>query len=281
MIAVGILIALAASVASASAIVLQAGEAHATATEHAARLSLLRLLMRRRRWVLGTGLLALAWPLQIISLAFAPLTVVQPVLATYQLILIGITRFQQKCRIGPQEWLGALGVSFGVTLVITAAPQRTVAQPSSWRVAVPLAIVGGVALAAFVGERRRPRHGHMVTLGAGFGYAWVDFSDKLVSNSFSAGELLAGSVWLLAVAGFGAVALLEENTALQRRSPVQVAPVIGAIQEPLPVIMALAAGVETWVGGVLHLAELAAGLLLAGIGATVLAQSAAAARTSV
>ena len=44
--------------------------------------------------------------------------------------------------------------------------------------------------------------------------------------------------------------------------------------------MALAGGVEAWAGGVVRLADLAAGLALAGLGAAVLAHSPAVARTS-
>jgi len=280
MIATGILLAFMAATASAFALVLQAQEARGTSRAYAGRFALLGLLLRRRRWVFGTALLVLAWPLQILALSFAPLTVVQPVLATFQLILVAIARFQLKCAIGAREWLGALAVTAGVALVIVAAPHRTVAHPPALRVAIPLVLVGGGTLIAYAIGRWKPSSGLLVAFAAGLGYAWVDFADKLVSNSFAVGDVVAGIVWLLAVGSFGAIAFLEENTALQRRSPVQVAPVIGAIQEPLPVLMALAAGLEVWSGGVTRLAGLAAGLLLAGVGATVLARSSAAARVA-
>jgi drug/metabolite transporter (DMT)-like permease len=280
MIAVGVLIAFAAAVANAFALVFQAQEARGTSEQEAARFSLLWDLARRPRWLAGTGLLVIAWPLQIVSLSFAPLTVVQPVLATFQLILVVIARFYLRDRVGRTEWLGALAVTAGVTLVIVGAPHRTVAHPDAARVAVPLALIGVAALAAFAVARRRPTRGLVLALGAGLGYAWVDFSDKLVSNAFADGKVLAAAVWLIAVAGFGAIAFVQENTALQRRPAVQVGPVIGAIQEPLPVLMALAGGVEAWAGGIVRLADLAAGLALAGLGAAVLAHSPAVARTS-
>src|ERR1700722_5704307 len=100
MAAVGILIAFAAATANAFALVLQAQEASGTGEEYAGRFSLLRLLSRRPRWGFGTALLVVAWPLQIVSLSFAPLTVVQPVLATFQLILVVIARFYLRERVG-------------------------------------------------------------------------------------------------------------------------------------------------------------------------------------
>ena len=277
---VGILLALGAATASAFALVLQSQEARTTSEEYAGRFALLAVLARRPRWVLGTVLLVLTWPLQIVALSFAPLTVVQPVLATFQLILVAVARFQLKCAIGVREWLGALAVTVGVLFVIIAAPHRTTVQPPALRLAVPLAVVGLGALVIFALGRWRSSRGFVLAAAAGLGYAWVDFTDKLASNAFSIDHVVAGIAWLLAVSSFGAIAFLQENTALQRHPAVQVAPVIGAIQEPLPVLMALAAGVEVWSGGAVRLAALAAGLLFAGVGATVLARSHAAARVA-
>ncbi|HTW12325.1 MAG TPA: hypothetical protein VME01_06265, partial [Solirubrobacteraceae bacterium] len=70
------------------------------------------------------------------------------------------------------------------------------------------------------------------------------------------------------------------NSALQCRSPVIVAPVIGALQEPLPVLMALAAGVEAWNLTILRVAAIAAGLALTAAGAATVAHSPAVARAS-
>jgi drug/metabolite transporter (DMT)-like permease len=280
MIAIGIAIAFSAAVANAFALLLQAEEARNSPAQEAARFSLLWRLAHRPRWVAGTALVAFAWLLQILSLSFAPLTVVQPVLATFQLILLVIARFHLHQTVGRTEWLGALAVTVGVMLVVLTAPNRTIAHPAAGRLAVPLVVVGVGALVAYGVGRRRPSRGLVFALGAGLGYAWVDFSDKLVSNSISAGKLSASIIWLLAVASFGAIAFLQENTALQGQPAVRVAPVIGAIQEPLPVLMALAGGVEIWDGGVVRFAGLAAGLAIAGLGAAMLARSPAVAQVS-
>ncbi len=278
MIALGIAIAFTAAVANAFALLLQAEEAHDSPPAEAGRFSLLWRLAHRPRWVVGTALVAFAWLLQILSLSFAPLTVVQPVLASFQLILLVIARFHLHQAVGRTEWFGALAVTAGVMLVVVTAPHRMVSHPAAGRLAAPLVLVGVGALIAYGVGRQRPGRGLVFALGAGLGYAWVDFTDKLVSNSISAGTLAATIIWLLAVAGFGAVAFLQENTALQRQPVVRVAPVIGAIQEPLPVLMALAAGVEAWSGGVVRFAGLAAGLAIAALGAAVLGRSPAVAQ---
>jgi hypothetical protein len=62
-------------------IALQAMEAKAAPREEHLRLALLSGLLRRARWLLGTGISILGWPLQVVALLLAPLVVVQPALA--------------------------------------------------------------------------------------------------------------------------------------------------------------------------------------------------------
>jgi hypothetical protein len=269
----GVVTAFAAAFANAVAIVLQASEARATPLEESARFALLARLLHRPRWLLGTLLLMLGWPLQVLALAFAPITVVQPVLASFQLILLALARFWMKEQLTWIEVLAALAITAGITVVIAAAPQHTVSHPSASRLAVPVALVGVAALAVFAMSRLRGPHGVWLAVGAGLAYAWVDFANKLLSNALTAGRWLPAVLWLAGVLALGAVAFLQENSALQRRSPVLVAPVIGAVQEPLPVVMALWAGVEAWTGGAGQAAALAAGLALVGAGGVAIARS--------
>jgi drug/metabolite transporter (DMT)-like permease len=279
-IAGGILLALAASVANAFAVVLQAAEARQTPLSEGARASLLARLIRRPRWLAGTGLMVLAWPLQIVALALAPITVVQPTLATTQLVLLATARFRLHERIGLMEVAGALMIVAGVAAVVWAAPRHSVRDPGAGRLAVPLLAVGLAALLAYGIGRRRLRAPLIVVIGAGLSYAWVDFVNKLLANDISTGHWVLAILWLAATLGFGALAFLQETTALQRRPAVTVAPVIGAVQDPLPVVMALWAGVETWGSGSRHVAPLVCGLVIVTGGAVILGRSKAVARIS-
>jgi drug/metabolite transporter (DMT)-like permease len=226
----GAAIALAAAVSNAFALMLQGSEAR-TAHQSEAQLSLLLRLARRPRWVLGTALVALAWPLQVLALAFAPIAVVQPMLATFQLILMAIVAIGRRVALHARQWVAAVATVVGVGMIVGFSPHRTVDHPAAWRLAVPLVVIGVAALVAFGAARRRWRGidtGLMLAVGAGLGYAWVDFADKLLSNEISVGRWSGALIWLLAVVGFGVLAFLQENSALQYRSPVVVAPVIGA-----------------------------------------------------
>jgi drug/metabolite transporter (DMT)-like permease len=279
-IAAGIGLAFAATIANAFALVLQASEARRVPVKGAVRFSLFSELIRRRRWVAGTSLLVLAWPLQVLALTYAPITVVQPILSTFQLILLVLARTTLGEHVGRREALGASAIVTGVIAVLLAAPRHAVLHPDAARVAAPLVVVGVAALLAYVAGQRHPTGAIALIIGAGLAYAWVDFANKLLSNALSLGNVLPAVLWLLAILGFGALSFLEESGALQRRPAVTVAPVIGSIQEPLPVVMALAAGVERWSSSPAKLAALVAGLGLVAGGAAVLGRSGAVARAA-
>jgi drug/metabolite transporter (DMT)-like permease len=279
-IAVGVLVALAAAVANAFAVVLQAAEDRRSPESEAGRLSLFAALVHRRRWLAGTGLMVVAWPLQILALALAPITVVQPMLATTQLVLLGVAGVTLRERVGALELFGVLTIVAGVALVVAAAPHHSVKDPDALRVAVPLSVVGIAAVVAYVLGRVRPERRLSLVIGAGLAYAWVDFVNKLLASDISTGHWGLAVIWLLTTLLFGALAFLEETTALQRRPAVTVAPVVGSIQDPLPVIMALAAGVEVWGSSSHRVLPLACGLALVTVGGALLGRSKAVARVS-
>jgi drug/metabolite transporter (DMT)-like permease len=278
--ALGLLIALAAAVANAFAVVLQAEEDRQAPLSEGAHISLFAELIHRPRWVAGTSLMVVAWPLQILALTLAPITVVQPALSATQLVLLGVARVKLGERVGRLEITGALAIVLGVATVVWAAPHHSSGIPGSARVAPPLIVVGLGAIAAYVIGRRRPRLPLAFVIGAGLAYAWVDFANKLLANDLSLSRWGLVAAWLAATVLMGALAFLQETTALQRRPAVTVAPVVGAVQDPLPVVLALWAGVETWGAGSQRIIPLIAGLAVSTAGAVILGRSQAVARAA-
>lgn len=276
----GIVIAAVAAVAGAFAVVLQAGEAREAPLSRSARVSLFAVLIRRRRWMAGIALMIIAWPLQVLALLYAPITVVQPTLACGSVVLLGVARVRLRERVGLLEMAGALAIVAGISVVIWAAPRHTVREPGALRVSIPLIVVGVAALAAFAAGRVRPARVVALVFGAGLAYAWVDFANKLLANGISGSRWLSAVAWLAASLAFGTLALLEETSSLQQRPAVTVAPVVGAVQAPLPVLMALAAGVESWGASSQKLVPLAFGLGIVTGGAVLLGRSEAVARVS-
>jgi drug/metabolite transporter (DMT)-like permease len=221
-----------------------------------------------------------AWPLQVLALALAPITVVQPLLSTTVLVLLAVARVKLHERVGMREAAGALAIVVGLGAVVWAAPRHTVRDPEALRVAVPLLVVGLGAVCAYLAARMRPRAQLSLVVGAGLAYAWVDFVNKLLADALSSGRWILAIIWLAATVAMGGLAFLEETTDLQRRPAVTVAPVIGAVHDPLPVLMALAARVEVW-GSAPHLVGLLiGGLALIATGAGILGGSKAVARVS-
>jgi hypothetical protein len=276
----GAAIAFASAVGNAVALVLQAMEARNSPREESSSLRLLLALARRPRWVVGTLLLIVSWPLQIVALGFAPITVVQPMLSSFQLVLLGLAHFWLKERTTWREWGGALGIVGGVTVLILAAPHRAVLHPPAWRLAPPLALLAlsiiTIHFLARANRRRKsPRNFNAMdlTIGAGLGYAWTDLVDKLVSNNLYSHHWIVAALWLISVMISGALALTYEQSALQTRPASEVGPLVGALQEPLPVVLALWGGLEYWQGGAGRAAALAVGLVLVGAGATLIARS--------
>src|ERR1035438_7266667 len=84
----GILAAAGASTFYSLGIALQAMDAKQAPREEHLRLALAWSLVRRGRWLLGTGLSILGFPLQVVALLLAPLAVVQPALAAGLLVLM-------------------------------------------------------------------------------------------------------------------------------------------------------------------------------------------------
>src|SRR5437763_130842 len=87
---IGLAFAFGAAVLYAAGIALQALESREAPEEHALRMSLFRRLVARPRWIAGTAVGLLGWALQALALTRAPLTLVQPAVATSLVFLLAI-----------------------------------------------------------------------------------------------------------------------------------------------------------------------------------------------
>lgn len=269
----GIALALTAAVANAYAVVMQAAEDRRSSDEQAMRASLLVRLAHRPRWLAGAGLMVVAGVAQITALAFAPIAIVQPMLSTSQLVLLGVARFKLHERVGRSEVLGAVAIVAGLAAVVYAAPHQSSRSVGAAQLIPPVAVVGGLALTAYLTGRWRPSLRLLLVIGAGLSYAFSDFVAKLLSDAASTDTWWLMGVWIALLLVVGAGAFLQETTALQHRPAVTVAPVIGAVKVPLPVLMALWAGMEPWNGSGAHIAILLGGLAVSAAGAATLGRS--------
>src|SRR5262249_37477038 len=141
----GLLIALVSSAIFAVGVALQALAAgrHGAATHPTA---FLIRLSRQPTWVQGTVLTIVAWMLQVCALAFAPLTVVQPALATQVVWLAAISErlLAQRPRRAEVWATGAIAV--GLAGTAWAAPGHSTHRVGGAAPFVTLAILVPIVL---------------------------------------------------------------------------------------------------------------------------------------
>jgi drug/metabolite transporter (DMT)-like permease len=246
--ALGIICAIGASALYNTSIALQALEAREVGQEHALRVSLIGRLIRNPRWLVATLIGLLGWPLEIVALLLAPLTVVQPCLASGLVLLLwlGVTRLGE--RPGRREYGAVAAIVAGVGGIAWAAPERSTTNAGTVPIAIALGLVAIPIVAPYVLRGWRNAAGTLAVVAAGFGYAWTAIASKLLTDELSTGSLIVAAVWQGTAAASEGLALLSEMSALGRRPATRVAPVMFAVQVVVPVILAPLIFEESWSG---------------------------------
>lgn len=256
--ALGLAAACGASILFDAAVALQALEARAVPSSHAMRPTLLSRLAQRPRWLAATGLAVLGFPFQVLALALAPLSVVQPALAVGLLLLLALGVRLLAETVGPRELLATLAIIAGVAGASIVAPEQSGGNTGALGLALVLVPLGTLAAAPFALRGCPPS---LMVLGAGCAYAWTSLGAKLLSDQIASGNPLVGLAWLAGIGAAALLGLLAEMSALQRRAAVAVAPTVFVVQVVVPVAAAPLLG-EAWasssVGGVVLVASLAA-----------------------
>ena len=120
----GLALAFTTAILYAAAVGLQALEAREAPQEQHLRLSLLRRLITKPRWLIGTGLALLGWAAQVGALLLIPLTLVEPALAMSLVVLLVIGSRVLGERVGRREILSVSAMVAGIALLAWAAPPR-------------------------------------------------------------------------------------------------------------------------------------------------------------
>jgi drug/metabolite transporter (DMT)-like permease len=269
----GIVAAVGASLLYNTSIAFQALEARQVPHDHSLRPSLIGRLVRNRRWLGATALGLVGWPLEIVALLLAPLTVVQPCLASGLILLLwlGATRLGETP--GTREWIAVAAIVAGVAGVAWAAPERTTDHAGTGAIALALVLVAIPLAAPYALRGRAAAIGLLPVISAGCGYAWTAIASKLLTDELASGAVLVALAWLATAALSEGLALLSEMSALQRRPATHVAPVMFAVQVLLPVLLAPLIFGESWSSTPLGGAALVAFMVVAVAGTSLLAGS--------
>jgi FtsH-binding integral membrane protein len=270
----GIGAAVGASTLYSLGIALQALDAREAPHEEHLRLALARGLVRRARWLAGTGLSILGWPLQVVALLLAPLVVVQPALAAGLLVLMLIGQRLLGEHAGRYEYLCMLAIVVGVAGIgLTAPPRSTTHSSQALTIALVLAGLGAASLLPYLLRVVHRSPAAITMMGAGLAFAWSGVATKLASDDLAHGHLLVAAAWGLSTAAASAVAVLSEMSALQSRPAIQVAPVVFVTQTVVPVVLAPLLLGESFAATPLGGVPLAASLALLVVGAAALVRS--------
>ncbi len=268
MLALGILLACTASSLFAVGIAIQALDARTAPPSHALRPSLFGGLVRSRRWLAGTLLSGSGWPFHLAALLVAPLTVVQPALASGLLLLLVLGHRILGERVGRREVFAVLAIVAGVAGMAWAAPERVTSHANFSRLVLTLGGLAALALLPYVLRGRgRVRASVLVPLSAGCAFAWTGVSSKLITDYLSRGEPAAALGWAFVTGLIAMVGLLSEMSALQSRPATHVAPVVFVVQVSVPVALAPFLGGESWDHTPLGGAALVAFLVTVAVGA--------------
>ncbi len=181
----GIATAVGASTLYSLGIALQAMDAREAPHEEHLRVALVRGLLKRARWMMGTGLSILGWPLQVLALLLAPLVVVQPALAAGLLVLLFFGERMLGEHGGRAEHLATLAIVIGVVGAGLFAPARSASQPGE-QLTITLVLVG-LAVSSLLPYLLRAL-GHSIAeltmVCAGLAFGWSGVATKLAADRF-------------------------------------------------------------------------------------------------
>jgi hypothetical protein len=269
----GIAAAVGASALYSLGVVLQAMDAKRTPHSEHLQPALALNLLRRARWLAGTGLSILGWPLQVTALLLAPLVVVQPTLAVGLLVLLFSAQRLLDEHAGRREHVAMCAIVAGVVGTALCAPARSNTHTADLTLTLVLVGLGLLTLLPYAINLVRRPPASLTMVGAGLGFAWSGVASKLFSDDLSHGSLAFGVAWAVSTAVASAVAALSEMSALQTRPAIQVAPVVFVVQTAVPIVLAPLLLGESFGSTPLDGAPLVLSLAVLVVGAAALARS--------
>lgn len=243
----GVLGALCSSVFYSIGAALQALEARRIPDSDALHTSILRKLVSRPRWLIGTGCVLSGWGLQAASLLVAPVTIVQPTLAVglISLLAIGVRLLGEP--VGRREVLAVLAIVAGVTGIALSAPPQSGDHADPAILALALSGFVLVALAPYALRSSGRPLGGLVILSGGLAYATCGFATSFAGDAaFGSGKLGVLAFWLAVTLVGALIGLISEMTAFQHAPVTHVFPVILVIQIVVSVLLAPLLAGESW-----------------------------------
>jgi drug/metabolite transporter (DMT)-like permease len=270
---IGIALATGASTLYSLGIAVQALDARDTGHEHSLRISLLTQLVTRARWLFGTGMTALGWPLQLLALSYVGVVVVQPTLASGLLVLLLVGERMLGERPGRRELLAVAAIVAGVAGIAALAPGHNTRHVHGAAIIIVLALLGAAAFTPFILQLIGRPIANATMIGAGLAFAWSGLVDQFVADAGSNGHWGTALSWAAGAAAAALVGLTCEMSALQRRPAILVAPVVFVVQTIVPIGLAPLVLHTSFIDSPLHGIPLLGCLMVLLAGAITIARS--------
>jgi uncharacterized membrane protein len=211
-------LALAASLANALTSVFQRIGVQNAPADAALKLSLITHALRRGVWLAGFALMIVSFVLQAVALHLGRLSEVQPILTIELVFLTAILAIWFRFPIGRREWIGAIGVTAGLSgFLYFAHPQYGMIPPPLWKWAITGGICTAVIAACVAAAMRGPRWWRSAMFGtaAAMSFAFTAACTKAVSDFAAADWTMLYRHWqTYALACFGGLAVFLAQNAI-------------------------------------------------------------------
>ena len=239
------LFALCAAVCAAIGIVVRQRATIDVPPEYGVSTVMLRTLLRRRLWWIGTGAAVAGYVFQALALEHGSLLVVQPLLVSALLFALPLSARQAHRRVTRGEWLWAGLLTIGLAVFVVLARPGGPAAPATVQVAAAVAVSAAVLIAGCVLLAIRC-HGwaRAVLLAVGVGVLFgvvavvTKIFMKVVEERGLVGSLGTPAPYVLIV--LGVVATLLQQSAFHA----------GALQTSVPTMLVVEPVVAVLIGAV-------------------------------
>lgn len=195
---------------------------------------------------MGATLLAVVgWPLQVLALTAAPLTVVQPTLAVGLVLLLVLGARIYGERVTRADLAAVAAILAGVAGLTACAPPGPGHPGAPATLALVLGALTLLALAPPV-LRGRTQTGPLLVLAAGAAFTVTAVASDLLAVALGGGHWLAVAGWAALCVPLGAIGTLDEMGAMQRLAVARVAVPVFVVQTAVPVALAPVLVGEHW-----------------------------------
>jgi drug/metabolite transporter (DMT)-like permease len=241
----GSMCAVCSAVLVGSGIVLQAAAARRVDADHAYRPSMLLQLARSGTWLVAVICGLGGWGLHILALRLAPLTIVQPALASTLVVVLALSARVLHDHVSRRDFAGVAVLSLAIAALLASDPPAGHGRAADWPLVVSLAVLAAIAVLPMLAARRIGA-GAAVALAPGAAFALCNIATKLFTDGLRGADHRATLGWLVLVGGSAALGTVTQTSALQTLPAARVVGIVFATETIIPVILAPALFGERW-----------------------------------